>query len=185
MGREHTVESCLIDRLAEVGGRDRVGFVEEEIEVGWGGRVGEPGQGRVGERGVPSLPFLPLRLQPITKRHQPIHLRDDPLLLGERRRRNGKRVQIAFPKIVDSDTSSCRRNPRGVLRRLEVSREHLIRNCALVPDDAAERTEGANEVGHDWSRFADQFLASARHRNEDVSASHELLVADVVTRDID
>ena len=47
--------------------------MEEEAEVGRGGRVGEVGQRRAGERGVPRLPFLLLRLQPITQRHQLIN----------------------------------------------------------------------------------------------------------------
>ena len=73
--------------FAEIGGSDVVGFVEYEIG-GWpGGRVGEAGQRRAGERGVPRLPFLLLRLQPVTQRHQLIHLRHDPLLLGEGRER--------------------------------------------------------------------------------------------------
>ena len=73
------------DGFAEVGGGDVVGLVEEELEVGRGGRVGKAGQRGAGERGVPRVAFLLLRLQPITQGHQLIHLRHDPLLLGEGR----------------------------------------------------------------------------------------------------
>ena len=83
LGDEFALDGEGEDGFAEVGGGDGVGRVEEEIEVGRGGRVGKAGQRRAGERGVPRLPFLLLRLQPITQRHQLIHLRHDPLLLGE------------------------------------------------------------------------------------------------------
>ena len=46
------------DGLAEVGGGDGVGGVEEEREVGRSGRVGKAGQRRAGERGMPRLTFL-------------------------------------------------------------------------------------------------------------------------------
>ena len=83
LGDEFALDGEGEDGFAEVGGGDGVGRVEEEREVGRGGRVGKAGQRRAGERGVPRLPFLLLRLQPITQRHQLIHLRHDPLLLGE------------------------------------------------------------------------------------------------------
>ena len=57
--------------------------MEEEIEVGRGGRGGKAGQRGAGEVGVARLPFLLLRLQPITQGHQLIRLGDDALLLGE------------------------------------------------------------------------------------------------------
>ena len=69
--------------LRRSAGGDGVGRVEEEREVGRGGRVGKAGQRRAGELAGLLLPLLLLRLQPITQRHQLIHLRHDPLLLGE------------------------------------------------------------------------------------------------------
>ena len=89
------------DGLAEVGGKDGVGVVEEEVEVGRGGRVGKAGQRRAGERGVPRVAFLLLRLQPITQRHQLIHFRHDPLLLPE-----GREALWGYPPSSPDSTSS-------------------------------------------------------------------------------
>ena len=69
--------------LRRSAGGDGVGLVEEEVEVGRGGRGGKAGQRGAGEVGEARLPFLLLRLQPITQCHQLIHLGDDALLLGE------------------------------------------------------------------------------------------------------
>ena len=71
------------DGFAEVGGGDGVGAVEEEVEVGRGGSVSEAGQRGAGEVGVPGVALGLLRLEPITQRHEFIHLRHNPLLLGE------------------------------------------------------------------------------------------------------
>ena len=69
--------------LRRSAGGDGVGLVENETEVGRGGRVGKAGQRRAGEFAAANLSFLLLRLQPITQRNQLIHLCHDPLLLGE------------------------------------------------------------------------------------------------------
>ena len=84
--------------------------MEEESEVGRGGRVGKAGQRRAGECGVPRLPFLLLRLQPIAQRHQLVHLRHDPLLLGEGRKRDGERIRFLATRPglrVPLPSSSC------------------------------------------------------------------------------
>ena len=107
LGDEFALDGEGEDGFAEVGGGDGVGRVEEEREVGRGGRVGKAGQRRAGERGVPRLPFLLLRLQPITQRHQLIHLRHDPLLLGEGWEGNGMLVEL----IVDESTNGCAAPP--------------------------------------------------------------------------
>src|SRR5205823_632020 len=73
LGDEFALDGEGEDGFAEVSGGDVVGRVEEEIQVGRGGRFGEASQRRAGERGVPRLPFLLLRLQPITQRHQLIN----------------------------------------------------------------------------------------------------------------
>jgi hypothetical protein len=57
--------------------------MEEEVEVLQGGRVGKAGKSSAGKRGVPGVAFLLLRLQPITQRHQLIHLRYNSFLFGE------------------------------------------------------------------------------------------------------
>ena len=66
LGDEFALDGEREDGFAEVGGGDGVGRVEEEREVGWGGRVGKAGQRRAGERGVFRRAFLLLGLQPIT-----------------------------------------------------------------------------------------------------------------------
>lgn len=76
-------------RFSKIRRFDVVGLMKEKLEVSRSGLIGEAGQRRAGERRVPRLPFLLLRLQPITQRHQLIHLRHDPLLLGEGRERKG------------------------------------------------------------------------------------------------
>jgi len=88
MGDEFALNGEGEDGFTEVGGGDGVRGMEKEVEVGRGGCVGEAGQRRAGEHGVPRLPFPLLRFQPITERHQLVHLRHDPRLLGEGRQAN-------------------------------------------------------------------------------------------------
>ena len=85
LGDEFSLDGKGEDGFAKVGRCDGVGRVEKEVEVRRGGRVGKAGERGAGKSGVPGVAFPLLRLQPITQRHQLIHLRHNPLLLGEGR----------------------------------------------------------------------------------------------------
>ncbi len=84
---DHAVQATLAQRESRMDFRNlpgnRIRLVKQQFQVGRGGGVGEAGEGGLGEGGVAGLALLLLRLQPITERHQLIHLRHNSLLFGE------------------------------------------------------------------------------------------------------
>ena len=119
------------DSFTEISGGDRVGLVEEKFDVRRSGRVGKAGDGGAGKCGLLRFPFPLLRLQPITQRHQLIHLRHDPFLFGEGRKGNWEVV------------ASCSIKSAGLIHlphihRAEVARKQRVddicRTCAEGED---------------------------------------------------